>query len=306
MISIVIPALNEADAIGGCINDLRQTLDNAGISGYEIVVVNDGSTDETSAVARGLGARVIDNLHNLGYGHSLKRGINAAAFDTIVITDADQTYPVQEIPAMLEVYKRGFDLVIGSRSNVSDHDRPIKRLMRRIFRRIVEIVAGRTVPDVNSGLRIFSRKAVLGYFPMLCDTFSFTTSQTLALMLDGHFVFFYPLTYQAREGISKVRLLRDSFRTMQYVVQTVLYTQPLRIFILFSSLLVAMSLIAFLTSFITRLNLLYFLGIGGILAALLVFCLGMLADLLRQIMIQQRRWTTETDRKRDGSHGSGQ
>ena len=162
---------------------------------------------------------------------------------------------------------------------------------------MVEIIAGRKVPDVNSGLRIFSRKSVLRYFPMLCNTFSFTTSQTLALMLDGHLVSFYPLTYQVREGSSKVRLLRDALRTMQYVVQTVLYTQPIRIFLLFSALLIATSLLAFVASFLSKLTLLYFLGIGGMLVALLVFCLGLLADLLQQIMVQQRREPVEADRK---------
>ncbi len=287
MISIVLPAYNEEGGIGGTIEALTASLDRAGIEGYEVLVVDDGSTDGTAARAAGLGARVVTNLHNLGYGRSLKRGIQEATFDTIVITDADGAYPVQEIPGMLREFDRGFDLLVGSRSNLDEHDRPLKRVMRRFLRRLVEVIAGRDVPDINSGLRIFRRQAVLPYFPLLCDTFSFTTSQTLAFMLDGRFVHFYPLHYASREGTSKVRLFRDAGRTLQYVVQTVLYSQPIRIFILASALLVIGSILSFALSFATGLNILYFMGLGGALVAILVFGLGLLADLLKQILRQQ-------------------
>ena len=179
-------------------------------------------------------------------------------------------------------------MVIGSRSNLKEHDRPGKRVMRHLLRRLVEIIAGRNVPDINSGLRVFRKQTVIPYFPMLCDTFSFTTSQTLSYMLDGRFVSFYPLHYGLREGKSKVRLLRDSARTLQFVLQTVLYSQPVKIFILASTMLVFASVAALALSLLTHLVFLYILGIGAALVALLVFCLGLLADLLKQILQQQR------------------
>jgi hypothetical protein len=163
--------------------------------------------------------------------------------------------------------------------------------MRRFLRRLVEVIAGRHVPDINSGLRIFRRQAVIPYFPLLCDTFSFTTSQTLAFMLDGRFVHFYPLLYAEREGTSKVRLFRDAARTLQYVLQTVLYSQPIRIFILASALLLAGSIISLGLSFATHLNVFYFMASGGTLVAILVFGLGLLADLLKQILRQQNPQT---------------
>src|SRR5687768_4302184 len=117
MISVVIPALNEEGAIGKTIAELQSTLGQAGLSGYEIIVVDDGSSDRTNEIASSIaGVRVIRHLHNIGYGGSLKHGIREAAFDTIVIIDADGSYPVREIPAILTEYRRGFDLVIGSRS----------------------------------------------------------------------------------------------------------------------------------------------------------------------------------------------
>jgi glycosyltransferase involved in cell wall biosynthesis len=288
MISVVVPALNEEHAIGVVVQEIKRTLIASDIEQFEIIVVDDGSSDGTGQKASDSGARIIRNLHNLGYGRSLKRGINAARFDTIVITDADGTYPIQEIPPMVKEFDKGYDMVIGSRSNLKDHDGAGKRVMRQLLRRLVEIIAGRDVPDINSGLRVFRKQTVIPYFPLLCDTFSFTTSQTLSYMLDGRFVSFYPLHYSVREGKSKVRLLRDSARTLQFVLQTVLYSQPIRIFILVSALLVVASVTSLALSLLTHLFFLYILGIGAALVALLVFCLGLLADLLKQILQQQR------------------
>jgi glycosyltransferase involved in cell wall biosynthesis len=288
MISVVVPALNEERAIGAVVQEINRTLAESDIEQFEIVVVDDGSSDATGQKASDNGARVVRNLHNLGYGRSLKRGIYEARFDTIVITDADGTYPIQEIPPMVKEFDKGYDMVIGCRSNLKDHDSAGKRVMRQILRRLVEIIAGRDVPDINSGLRIFRKQTVVSYFPLLCDTFSFTTSQTLSYMLDGRFVSFYPLHYSVREGKSKVRLLRDSARTLQFVVQTVLYSQPIRIFILASALLVVASITSLALSLLTHLFFLYMLGIGAALVALIVFCLGLLADLLKQILQLQR------------------
>jgi hypothetical protein len=103
-------------------------------------------------------------------------------------------------------------------------------------------------------------------------------------MLGGRFVAFLGVPYQWRQGESKVRLLRDSWRTLQFVVRTVLYYQPMRIFILFSLLLVAVSVASMISSFVLRVNAAYFIAIGGLLTAVVVFCLGLLADLLHHIL----------------------
>lgn len=283
MISIVIPAYNEAEVIERSISELRDSLTKHGLTA-EIVVVDDGSADGTGELAKKAGATTIRNPHNVGYGLALKAGIRVAANDTIVIIDADLTYPVEAIPVLLAEYRKGFDMVVGARTGHHYEGGALKGPLRKLLQFLVEFTAGREVPDANSGLRIFSKKVISSYLQHLCDTFSFTTSLTLAYMMTGRFVQYVPITYHVRLGKSKVRLFKDSLRTMQYIVQAIIYYNPLKIFLLLTLVTILLSLSGFVTAAITGLNAPYFLGIGGLLMSIIVFSLGLLADLLRQIM----------------------
>ena len=286
MISIVIPALNEAGGIAGTIAALKQMLDGAGASDAEIVVVDDGSSDDTARIATAAGANVVRHPHNVGYGQSLKTGIMAARHDTIVIIDADLTYPTDAIPQLLARFREGFDMVVGARTGHHYEGGAFKGPLRQMLKFVVEFSAGRSIPDANSGLRVFSRKTITPYLPHLCNTFSFTTSLTLAYMMTGRFVDYVPIDYHARVGRTKVRLLMDSLRTLQYIVQAIIYYSPLKLFLLLTLLTVVLALSGFLTAALTGLHAPYYLGVGGLLVSILVFALGLLADLLRQILVR--------------------
>lgn len=304
MISIVIPALNEQDAIGETVARIRSVLDDANIRTYEVIVVDDGSSDETGARAAATGARVVRHPHNAGYGHSLKDGIRSATYDTIAITDADGTYPVDALPALLAKYREGFDMVVGARTGKHYRESLLKMPLRWVLRSIVEWTANRSIPDINSGLRVFSRKTVMTYFDHLCDTFSFTTSMTLAYMMTGRFVAYAPIDYHERVGRSKVRLFRDSMRTLQYVLEAAIYYNPLRVFLLMSVLIVASSVISFALALIVNLNVFYFIGLAGLLGALIVFSMGLLAALLRQIMVKTASEQRLSDEAADQAPGT--
>jgi glycosyltransferase involved in cell wall biosynthesis len=289
MISVVIPALNEQDEIGRTVTRVRDVLSAAGIGAYEVVIVDDGSRDETGVRAEQAGARVLRHPHNVGYGRSLKDGIRAALYDTIVINDADGTYPIDAIPALLARFGEGYDMVVGARSGEHYRESLIKMPLRRLLRFIVEFTAGRSIPDINSGLRVFRRSTALEYFDHLCDTFSFTTSMTLAYMMTGKFVAYVPIEYNKRVGKSKVRLLRDSMKTLQYIVEAAIYYDPLKMFALMALIVLASSLVSFALALIAKLNVFFYVGVGGIISSVLVFSLGLLAVLLRQIMVKSSR-----------------
>lgn len=284
MLSIVIPAYNEGGGVGHTLDAVRAALADSGIAPYEVVLVDDGSTDDTGAIALAAGARVVRHPHNSGYGHALKSGIEAAQYDMIAITDADGTYPVDAIPELVRRYREGFDMVVGARRGPHYLGSAIKRPMRLILRFLVEWTTGRAIPDINSGLRVFSRRTVLPYFPHLCDTFSFTTSLTLSYMMTRRFVCYLPVDYTARIGRSHVQMWRDSLRTLQFVTQAIVYYNPIKIFLLMSLLCLCGAAISIGVGIVFHLASGFMMAVGAIVAALLIFALGLLAELLRQIM----------------------
>tara|TARA_B100000965_G_scaffold363853_1_gene346953 strand:+ start:8402 stop:9262 length:861 start_codon:yes stop_codon:yes gene_type:complete len=284
LVSVIIPALNEEGAISDTVKRVEAVLESAQIKPFEIIVVDDGSSDRTGELASAAGARVIRNPHNVGYGRSLKIGVTAAANDTIVITDADGTYPIEEIPTLLDRYKEGFDMVVGERRGEHYRGSAIKWPMRILLRFLVEWTAGRSIPDINSGLRVFSRGTSMAFFGHLCDTFSFTTSLTLAYMMTSKFVSYLPIDYHERLGKTKVRLWRDSMRTLQYIVQAVLYYDPLKIFVLMTIACCLIAAVSVGIGIMFKLLTGFLMAVGALIAAILVFGLGLLADLLRQIM----------------------
>ncbi|MDR2412272.1 MAG: glycosyltransferase family 2 protein [Holosporales bacterium] len=283
MISVVIAAYNEEKSIEKTVAEVRRVCTEMAVP-FEIIAVDDGSTDATVSLLRELDVRVLSNPHNAGYGFSLKKGISAARYETIVITDADQTYPFSQIPDLYRVFLKGFDMVVGARTGAPYTGSFFKMLLRKILTFIVEFTAERKIPDINSGLRIFKRDRAQEFFSHLCNGFSFTTSLTLAYMMTGKFVSYVPIPYGQRAGKTKVRLLRDSLKTLQYILQAAIYYNPLKIFLLFSGLCLLFAGFWFCVSLVLGLTVGFFLGVGSILVALIVLCLGLLADLLRQIL----------------------
>jgi len=285
MITVLIPAFNEEGAVALTIARIREILEaDQSLAGSEILLVDDGSRDNTAAEAEQAGATVVRNPHNLGYGSALKRGIKAAQHEVICIMDADLTYPPEAIPMLYREYCRGFDMVVGARTGEHYRQSALKAPMRRVLQFLVEYTANRKIPDVNSGFRIFDRATAGAFFDHLCNTFSFTTSLTLAYMMNDRFVTYVYIDYFERRGRSKVRMIRDSLRTLQYILEAVMYYNPLKIFMLMSGLLLATAVIGFLAGAVTRLNAPYYLSVGCVLIAILVFCFGLLAVLLKQIM----------------------
>lgn len=285
MISVVIPAYNEENAIEKTIKEIQKVMKKNKLDkGSEIIIVNDGSTDNTKSVAEKCGAIVVNNPTNMGYGFSLKRGIKQAKNEMIVITDADLTYPFSSVPEMIKIKEEGFDLVVGARTGKYYKQSFFKSFLRRLMKHLVQFVSGKKIKDINSGLRVFDKSLVTKYFPRLCDTFSFTTSQTLAYLMNNHFVCYVDIPYNKRVGKSKIKLFRDSLKSIRYILEACVYYNPLKIFTLLSIILIILSIIGFIFSHFVHINAGYILGIGGLLLSIIVFSIGLLAVILKQIM----------------------
>jgi glycosyltransferase involved in cell wall biosynthesis len=288
MLTVVIPALNEAKAIVDTIDRMRKVLEDAAIV-HEIIVVNDGSSDETGTLARSRGVRVIDHPSPGGYGLSLKDGILVAKYDLIAITDADGTYPCERIPDLVKlVYDDGFDMAVGARTGAEYRGTFVKMPARRVFLWLSEYATGRKIDDINSGLRVFRKEIVLRYIGTISNGFSFTTTITLAAMLNGYFVKYTPIEYFKRVGKSHVKYVRDSLRSLQIITESILYYNPLKLFLLVAMVLMSVAPVALIAGALLRENMVACLGLT-ILAALSIVgsvgigAIGLAAVLMRRI-----------------------
>lgn len=226
-LSVVIPAYNEEQIIESVIKEIKEVLSDLT---YEIIVVNDGSTDNTADKLSKLDIKVINHPVNKGYGRSLLTGIENAKYEWVLITDSDGSYPPKEIPKLLD-YIPQFDLVIGARKGPLFWGDYKKAILRYIYLKITQFVAGEKVEDPNSGLRIFRKSDIKKYMPIMCYGYSFTTTMTLSYIQSARFVKFVPIEFTERTGKSKVRMFRDILRTLQLMTQIILYYNPLKFFV---------------------------------------------------------------------------
>ncbi len=231
-ISVIIPAYNEENGLAEVVTGLRARLEATGHP-FDVVVVDDGSVDGTAEVASALGVRLVSHSRNLGYGAALKSGIRAAEGEYILICDGDGSYPPESIPALLERMD-SHDMVVGSRTGFSV-DRPFfRRLAKGILRRLAIYLSESDIPDLNSGLRVFRKRSALDYFPILPAGYSFTTTITLAMLCNEGSVAYVPINYSKRRGRSKIRPVRDTLNFLILIIRTILYFNPLRVFLPFS------------------------------------------------------------------------
>ncbi len=229
-ISIVIPAYNEGGAIQPTIEKITRITNEANLVS-EIIIVDDGSTDGTSeAVCQSQKVRLFTHPQNKGYGASLKTGIRQARYDTVIIIDADGTYPCEMIPALAEKMD-DYDMVVGARTGENVQIPLVRRPAKWLLNRLANYLSDTNIPDLNSGLRAFKRDVAINYFRLLPSGFSFTTSITLALLTNDYNVLYVPIDYFKRTGKSKIRPFRDTINFFSLVVRVILSYRPLRVFV---------------------------------------------------------------------------
>ncbi|MFH0798846.1 MAG: glycosyltransferase family 2 protein [Pseudomonadota bacterium] len=238
-VSVVIPALNEGPHIAEMLEKLKLAFDSSDIEA-ELIVVDDGSADETARMSEEAGARVFRHPCNIGYGNSVKTGVANAKHEIIAMIDADGTYPVEVLPEMVQsLADRNLDMLVGARQGKIYHGNIILRIARIFFRMLCESATGRSIPDVNSGMRVIRKDIFTDFWRVLCGGFSITTTITLVSLLSGRFVAHTPITYFARKGKSKIKFKRDVLWTLQLIVRAILLYNPIKAFL---ALITAMSI----------------------------------------------------------------
>jgi glycosyltransferase involved in cell wall biosynthesis len=273
-VTVIVPAFNEQESIGLVLTSLNQALETSGLL-YEIIVVDDGSTDNTAQVVSQFPVRLIRHSANKGYGAALKTGVRAATHDIIITMDSDGQHNPADIPRFVKLMET-HDIVIGARTKQS-HAPLLRRPGKWFLGAVANYLAGMRIPDYNSGFRAFRRELFMRFAHFLPNGFSFSTTLTLAAIKEGYDIAWPPITVSPRVGTSTVNLVKDGYNILLLILRTIVLFDPLKVF-LPPSLALGLFGIMFSTYGLIRFRAFPESGVLLIVAAIFLFFFGILAD----------------------------
>ncbi len=235
-ISVVMPAFNECDVIGDIIKQIRVVVEEIDES-YEIIVIDDGSADDTAQIARSAGATVIQHPYNIGNGAAIKTGIRAARGSILITLDGDGQHDPNDIPKLLENLGP-YDMVVGSRNSESD-TAAHRDVANMVFNSLASYVAGRKIEDLTSGFRAVKTHIARQFVYLLPNTFSYPSTLTLSVVRAGYSLGYQPIRFARRIGNtkSKINPLRDGLRFLMIILKIAVFYAPLKIFVPLSALI---------------------------------------------------------------------
>lgn len=225
--SIIVPVYNEKEAISNVLQELKDYLKSNNYQA-EIVVVNDGSTDQTSEMLERInGIKLINHPYNKGYGAALKTGVKEAQYDWVLWYDSDGQHKPEYIGDIVR-NRENYDMIIGARQG---YQGPIMRQPgKKILRHLGQYLVRHKIPDLNSGFRLIKKSAFDKFTHLFPDGFSISTTITLSFFKQGFNVKYIPITIRKREGKSLVNL-NDGFKTIMLILRMIILFSPLRVFL---------------------------------------------------------------------------
>ncbi len=279
-ISIIIPAYNEAQTIGDLVSKIRAIYPD-----FEIIVVNDGSTDDSAAMAQDAGALVYSHPYNIGNGAAIKSGIRIASGDILVFMDGDFQHDPKDIGKMLE-YFPDYDMVVGARS-MGDQASLGRALGNKIYNWLASYVAKFTVQDLTSGFRAVKADIARQFLYLLPNTYSYPTTLTLGVLRNGRSLKYIPIHIQKRKtGKSNISLFRDGVRFFMIITKICTLYSPMRIFLPVSLVMFLLGLgnyIYTLTAFgrFTNMSALLFV------TSVLIFMMSLISEQICQMRVER-------------------
>jgi glycosyltransferase involved in cell wall biosynthesis len=272
-VTIIIPAYNEELSIANQIKAVHDVMQKTEKS-YEIIVVDDGSTDDTVKEVMGEKVTLISVQQNRGYGATLKTGIARARSELVVITDADGTYPTDAIPILIKKAD-DCDMVVGARTGNNVQVPFIRKPAKWFLQKLASYLAGKKIPDLNSGLRVMKKSIVAQFYNILPSGFSFTTTITLALLCNDYLVYYHPIEYYKRIGKSKIRPV-DAYYFLLLILRTIVYFNPLKVFLPIGAAFFCGGLAKFIYDLVV--GNLSESAVFAFLSAFIIWAIGLLSD----------------------------
>ncbi|GAA5186703.1 glycosyltransferase family 2 protein [Acinetobacter kookii] len=230
-ISIVLPAKNESGAIGQTIAQIQQLR-----LAHEIIVVNDGSTDQTKQVAENAGAKVITHPYSKGNGAAIKTGARSATGEVIVFMDADGQHDPEDIPRLLAEIHNGYDLVVGARQKGSQASMG-RGIANKLYNNLASYMSDHKVEDLTSGFRAVRADKFREFIYLLPNGFSYPTTSTMAFFRAGYSVTYVPIHAAKRIGKSHIHPVKDSVRFFLIIFKIATLYSPLKMFLPFAVIL---------------------------------------------------------------------
>lgn len=280
-ISIVMPAKNEALSLVSLIPKILLHQPNA-----EIIIVNDGSTDNTSEICKEQNVIEVLNPYSMGNGAAIKAGARRATNDIIVFMDADGQHDPQDIERLLAEINNGFDLVVGARDNKSQASAG-RSIANRFYNKLASFMVNHSVEDLTSGFRALKRDKFLEFISLLPNGFSYPTTSTMAFFKAGYLVKYIPITAHKRIGKSHIKILRDGFRFILIIFKIGTLYSPLKLFIPISAALFFTGIGYYLYTFITTGR---FTNMSATIltASLLVFLIGLVSEQITSLIYKDK------------------
>lgn len=282
-ISIVIPAKNEA-------SNLKKWLPRlVAWGGYqELIVVDDGSDDDTSAIAAEQGARVVRHPQSLGNGAAIKRGFREASGDIIVFMDADGQHQPEDIPRLLEEMERTeADMVVGARDSSGQASKG-RHLANAFYNWFSSQVAGQKIQDLTSGFRVVKAEKFVEFLDLLPNGFSYPTTSTMAFFRCGYLVRYIPISVQKRKGKSHIKPFKDGARFLIIIFKVATLYSPLKVFLPISVLFFMLGLGRYFYTYATMST---FTNMSALLmvASVQTFLVGLVSEQITALLYQSRR-----------------
>lgn len=280
LVSIIIPAFNEQAAIAETVTAIK----NLCLESYEILVINDGSTDNTGRNAAQAGAKVINHAYNIGNGAAVKTGIRSAKGRVLVFMDGDGQHNPKDIPVLLKNIAN-YHMVVGARQRGSQtffH----RNLANYCYNKFASFISGFRIEDLTSGFRAMRRKDALRFCDMLPNTFSYPTTSTLAFIRSGRSLKYIPIQTSFRIGKSKIKLVHDGFEFFLIILKIAMTFSPLRIFLPLSSFLFFLGLGRYAYTYLTTQT---FTNMSHLLinSSVIVFMLGLIAEQIASLRLER-------------------
>ncbi len=297
-VSIIIPVYNEAKTIGKLISQIKALYPE-----FEIIVINDGSKDETVSVAKEAGAVVYTHPYNIGNGAAVKSGIRVASGDIMVLMDGDGQHEPEDIAKLLN-YFPDFDMVVGARS-IKDQASLARAMGNQVYNWLASYVTKFSIKDLTSGFRAIKSKSARSFLHLLPNTYSYPATITLGTLRSGMSVKYTPISISKRKaGKSNVKLIRDGVRFFMIITRICTLFSPMRVFLPVSFVMFILGLVNYIYTLVTQGR---FTNMSALLfvSSVLIFMMSLISEQICQMRYERRgddRPLLQLDSSDDGTH----